>query len=75
MCIRDRELALALELHAREFPAARRAVVETASRAIVLAAFRLDSAGDRGERDVVERAAAEFANAVKTMEATFGGPR
>ncbi len=73
--LQGKELALALELHAREFPAARRAVVETASRAIVLAAFRLDSAGDRGERDVVERAAAEFANAVKTMEATFGGPR
>lgn len=73
--LQGKELALALELHAREFPASKRAVVEGASRAIVLAAFRLDSAGDRGEREVVERAAAEFASAVKTMEATFGGPR
>lgn len=73
--LQGKELALALELHAREFPDAKRAVVEGASRTIVLAAFRLDSAGDRGERDVVERAAADFANAVKTMEATFGGPR
>lgn len=73
--LQGKELALALELHAREFPDAKRAVVEGASRTIVLAAFRLDSAGDRGERDVVERAAADFASAVKTMEATFGGPR
>jgi hypothetical protein len=73
--LQGKELALALELHAREFPDATRAVVETASRAIVLAAFRLDSAGDRGEREVVERAAGEFASAVKTLEATFGGPR
>lgn len=73
--LQGKELALALELHAREFPDARRAVVEGASRAIVLAAFRLDSAGDRGERDVVQRAAAEFAGGVKTMEAAFGGPR
>lgn len=73
--LQGKELALALELHAREFPEAKRAEVERASRAIVLAAFRLDSAGDRGERDVVERAAAEFATAVRTMEASFGGPR
>lgn len=73
--LQGKELALALELHAREFPATRREGVEAASRAIVLAAFRLDSAGDRGERDVVQRAAAEFAAAVTAMEELFGGRR
>ncbi len=73
--LQGKELALALELHAREFPEAKRAVVESASRAIVLAAFRIDSAGDRGEREVVERAVVEYAKAVNVMEATFGGGR
>ncbi len=73
--LQGKELALALEMHAREFPAARRAEVAHASRAIVLSAFRLDSAGDRGERDVVQRAAVEFADAVKVMQTAFGGAR
>lgn len=73
--LQGKDLALALELHAREFPRARRVEVETASRAIVLAAFRLDSAGDRGERDVVQRAAEAFAAGVTVMQSAFGGIR
>ncbi len=73
--LQGKELALALELHAREFPVQERAKVEAASRTIVLAAFRLDSAGDRGERDVVQRAAVEFAGAVDVMQSVFGGRR
>jgi Heavy metal binding domain len=73
--LQGKELALALELHAREFPDQRRAEVAAASRTIVLAAFRLDSAGDRGERDVVQKAAADFAQAVAAMETLFGGRR
>lgn len=73
--LQGKELALALELHGRELPEVRRAAVEAASKTIVLAAFRLDSAGDRGEREVVQRAATEFADGVKQMEAVFGGQR
>jgi hypothetical protein len=70
--LQAKELALALELHAREFPAERRAVVESAAREIVLSAFRLDASGDRGERDQVAAAAAALAEAVGTMESAFG---
>ena len=73
--LQGKELALALELHAREFPEARRTRVAEAVHAIVLAAFRLDSAGDRGERELVDRAAADFAAAVGVLEAEFGGRR
>ena len=73
--LQGKELALALELHAREFPEARRAVVAAATREVVQAAFRLDSAGDRGERELVQKAAEQFAQAVTTLESTFGGRR
>jgi hypothetical protein len=73
--LQGKELALALELHAREFPEARRAVVAAAPREVVQAAFRLDSSGDRGERELVQKAADQFAKAVAVLESTFGGGR
>lgn len=73
--LQAKELALALELHAREFPAERRAEVESATREIVLSAFRLDASGDRGERDQVAAAAAALADAVSTLESAFGVKR
>jgi hypothetical protein len=70
--LQGKELALALEFHAREFPAQRRQVVADAAREIVQAAFRLDWAGDRGEREEVLKAAAQFEQGVSELEAAFG---
>jgi hypothetical protein len=69
--LQAKELALALELHAREFPAAQRAQVSEAVRQVVLAAFRLDASGDRGERDEVGRASDALVAAVGVIEAAF----
>jgi hypothetical protein len=73
--LQAKELALALELHAREFPAAQRAQVSEAVRQVVLAAFRLDAAGDRGERDEVGQATAVLVEAVGVIEAAFTARR
>jgi hypothetical protein len=73
--LQAKELALALELHAREFPAAQRAQVSEAVRQVVLAAFRLDAAGDRGERDEVAQATAMLVEAVGVIEAAFTARR
>ena len=54
--LQAKDLALALELHAREFPDRQRQEMSAAVRDIVVAAFRLDAAGDRGEREEVARA-------------------
>ena len=69
--LQAKELALALELHAREFPERQRLQVEAAVRELVLAAFRLDAAGDRGEREEVARASASLLTAVSTIESLF----
>lgn len=73
--LQGKELALALEMHAREFVEPRRLRVGDAVHAIVLSAFRLDSAGDRGERDLVDSAARDFAAAVEVLQREFGGSR
>ena len=73
--LQAKELALALEFHAREFPDQRRADVEAATRAVVLSAFRLDAAGDRGERDEVMKASRALVDAVSVIETLFGGVR
>jgi hypothetical protein len=73
--LQGKDLALALELHAREFPAARRAAVAAATREVVQAAFRLDSSGDRGEREAVQRAAEQFERGITSLEQAFGGRR
>jgi hypothetical protein len=70
--LQAKELALALELHGRELPERRRAEIEAATRAIVLAAFRLDAAGDRGEREEVVKASGMLVEAVTTLESVFG---
>lgn len=70
--LQGKELALALELHAREFPDSRRATVAEATREVVQAAFRLDASGDRGERDQVQKAAEQFERAVAVLATTFG---
>ncbi len=73
--LQAKELALALEFHAREFPDKRRADVEVATREVVLSAFRLDAAGDRGEREEVVKASGALVQAVTTIESLFGGRR
>jgi Heavy metal binding domain len=73
--LQAKELALALEMFAREFPERRRGEVEAATKQIVLAAFRLDAAGDRGEREEVQKASTALVTAVDTMETVFGGRR
>jgi hypothetical protein len=73
--LQSKDLALALELHAREFPDARRRAVADATREIVQAAFRLDSSGDRGEREAVQRAAAQLERGVDALDAAFGAKR
>jgi hypothetical protein len=49
--------------------------VSEAVRQVVLAAFRLDAAGDRGERDEVGQATAALVAAVGVIEAAFTTPR
>ena len=73
--LQAKELALALEFHAREFSEKRRTDIETATRAVILAAFRLDAAGDRGERDEVVKASSALVQAVTTIESLFSGGR
>jgi hypothetical protein len=71
--LQAKELALALEMHAREFPERQRLQVGTAVRDVVLAAFRLDAAGDRGEREEVTRASDVLVAAVGSIESLFPG--
>jgi hypothetical protein len=73
--LQGKELALALEFHAREFPPQRQEDVAVATREVVQAAFRLDWAGDRGDRDQVLKAAQQFEKGVAGLEAAFGGQR
>jgi hypothetical protein len=73
--LQAKDLALALEYHAREFPEKPRAEVEDATRTVVLSAFRLDAAGDRGEREEVVKASDALVQAVTTIESLFGGRR
>ena len=73
--LQAKELALALEYHAREFPQKRRDDVEAATREVVLSAFRLDAAGDRGEREDVVKASGTLVQAVTRIESLFGGAR
>jgi len=73
--LQAKELALALEFHAREFPQKRRDDVEAATRDVVLSAFRLDAAGDRGEREEVVKASGALVQAVTRIESLFGGAR
>ncbi|MFN7978888.1 MAG: heavy metal-binding domain-containing protein [Vicinamibacterales bacterium] len=73
--LQGKELALALEFHAREFPAPKQAAVAAATREVVQAAFRLDSAGDRGEREAVLKAAEQFERGVVALESAFGVKR
>lgn len=73
--LQAKDLALALELFARELPEARRAQVESATRDVVLAAFRLDAAGDRGEREEVQKGSNAMVKAVDALQAIFGGAR
>lgn len=73
--LQAKELALALELFAREFPEQRRQQVAAATRQVVLAAFRLDAAGDRGERDEVLKASTLLIEAVDVIESAFGAAR
>ncbi len=73
--LQAKELALALEFHAREFTEKRRADIETATRAIVVSAFRLDAAGDRGEREEVVKSSTVLVKAVGDLETLFAGAR
>jgi len=73
--LQAKELALALEFYAREFTAQRQADVEAATRAVVLSAFRLDAAGDRGEREEVVKASTVLVQAVTEIESLFSGGR
>ena len=71
--LQAKDLALTLELHAREFPDRQRQEMSAAVRDIVVAAFRLDAAGDRGEREEVARASDTLVTAVSAIEALFQG--
>ncbi len=73
--LQAKELALALEFHAREFSEKRRDEVEAATRVVVLSAFRLDAAGDRGEREEVVKASGTLVEAVTRLESLFSGGR
>ncbi len=71
--LQAKDLALTLELYAREFPDRQRQEMSVAVRDIVVAAFRLDAAGDRGEREEVARASDTLVTAVSAIESLFQG--
>ncbi|MGE0394588.1 MAG: hypothetical protein AB7P67_13565 [Vicinamibacterales bacterium] len=66
-----RDAALALDAAMAALPADMRVRVERAVRAIVLAAWRLDAAGDAGDLAQIEHGVARLSEAVTTIDAVL----
>jgi hypothetical protein len=69
--LQAKDLALALDVYARDLPASGRKRAEAAARNLVLSAWRLDAYGDLGNREQITGAFAVFAAAVAELEAVF----
>jgi hypothetical protein len=69
--LQAKDLALALDVHARTLPQADRARAGRAIKQVVLAAWRLDSFGDQGDRQQIAQAFATFSDAVGQLDGLF----
>jgi hypothetical protein len=66
-----KDLALALDEHTQELPADRVKVAGPAIKRLVRTAWLLDAFGDLGNKNQITEAYAQFAAAVKDVEAAF----
>src|SRR5687768_4117579 len=67
-----KDIALALETHVNELPAARRPQAEDAIRRTVLAAWQLDMFGDMGNQEKITEAFNHFAAAIAAVKTAYG---
>jgi len=70
-----KDLALATAAGAAGESAERRAAIEAATSRVVRAAWKLDEAGDLGNRDQIMDAYAQFSTALSELETTLTGAR
>jgi hypothetical protein len=68
-----KDIALALENHINEVPAARRAQASDAIRRTVLAAWQLDMFGDMGNQEKITEAFNHFAAAIAAVKTAYAG--
>jgi hypothetical protein len=68
-------VALVLEGHASELPAAKRAIVSSAVKRIVAAAWDIDGYGDLGNKSKIVEAHERFASAIAELKAAYEGSR
>ncbi|HZP48843.1 MAG TPA: heavy metal-binding domain-containing protein [Vicinamibacterales bacterium] len=66
-----KDVAIALEAHQRELPAAKREVSEPAIAKLVRAAYMLDAFGDLGNKQQISAAYDQFAAASKDIQSAF----
>ena len=66
-----KEVALALEDHARDLPERQHAPLSGAVRRLVLSAWRLDQYGDLGDREKITGAHNIFAAAAADIKAAY----
>jgi hypothetical protein len=69
--LQAKDLALALDAHARELPATERARVSGSVKRLVRSAWMLDTYGDLGNRAQIAGAYASFSAAVAELESAF----
>ena len=69
--LQAKDLALALDAHAKELPAPRRAMVSGSVKRLVRSAWMLDTYGDLGNRAPIVDAYATFSAAVAELESAF----
>ncbi len=73
--ITAKEIALALESHLDEVPAAERVAAASALKRLVIAAWQIDAFGDRGDKQKVTEAYASFAEAVADIGSAYAPNR
>jgi heavy metal-binding protein len=72
--LQAKDLALALDLHARTLPDARRTRATSAIKQVVLGAWRLDAFGDQGDRQQIAAVFTTFSSAVAELAGAFSEP-
>jgi len=73
--LESKEAALALEAHAAEWPADRRAAVSRAVRDLVIAAWRIDRFGDMGDKPQLVETYRMFAAAIGDLNRAYARQR
>ena len=72
--LQAKDLALALDAHAGELSASRRATVSASVKRLVRSAWKLDTYGDLGDRAPIAGAYVTFSAAVAELESAFRAP-